>query len=55
MKFLGWYSFIITLIAVLVWVPKFLTMSSEWEAGLWVILLFTPVVIYTYKKAVQEK
>lgn len=55
MKFLGWYSFVVMTIATLIWVPDFLTMSAEWGTGMGVIILFSPVVYYLFKKAKEEK
>ena len=55
MKFLAWYSFVLIVIAILYWIPTFLSGANEWETGLWVVILFVPVAYYLFRKAREEK
>lgn len=54
MKFLGWYSFGIVVLAILYWIPTFLSGVGQWETGLWALVLFSPVAFYLFQKARME-
>ena len=53
-KLLAWYSFGMMVLAILYWVPTFLSGQGEWETGLWVLALFSPIALYLFQKAKEE-
>lgn len=54
MKFLGWYSFIVVCISILVWLPDLFSNSLEVDTAILVVILFSPVAYYLFKKAKGE-